>query len=117
VSFEGWKLEDVLDLLRRSARINLVVSARAREALRREQPAIVMQVTNLRVVDVLDLLGLQLDRYRFTIRHGVVLLVCADEYRPATSLRVYDVRDIVQGRRDFPAPVVGGWRLETEGRR
>lgn len=58
-------------------------------------------------------------KLRFVFRSGVVMLVHKDDYRPETTLRVYDLRMALHRVRDFPGrpigiPVGDGERDEPE---
>lgn len=104
VEWDRLSADDALAFLRERAGLACVMSAKAREALARDAPKISLRLRELALADVLDLLATQLGEYRFAARHGVLMLVRAEEHRPATVLRVYDVRDITAPRRDFPGP-------------
>ncbi|HAK93500.1 MAG TPA: hypothetical protein DCM87_00425 [Planctomycetes bacterium] len=104
VDWDRASVDDALAFLRERAGISCVMSAKAREALARDAPKVSLRLRDLALADILDLLVTQLGEYRFAARHGILMLVRAEEHRPATVLKVYDVRDITAPRRDFPGP-------------
>jgi hypothetical protein len=107
LSLEKESFEDALDLLRRLSGLSFVISAKARKALAEEKPQLTFTLRELPLENLLNLIAIQHPSYRFTLRYGAVMLLHADEYRPAKVLRVYDVRDIVRPRRHFAAPQLG----------
>jgi hypothetical protein len=107
IALEDQPIEAALKILREVTGLSFAMSAKAREAAREEGLAVSIALENLSVENVLNLIALQLGEYRFTLRYGVVVLIRAEEYRPRTILRMYDVSDVVRRPRDFPAPRLG----------
>ncbi len=104
VDWDRVSVDDALAFLRERTNIACVLSAKAREALARDAPKISLRLRDLALADILDLLVTQLGDYRLAARHGILMLVRGEEYRPVTILKIYDVRDITAPRRDFPGP-------------
>ena len=107
IALEDQPIEDTLKILREATGLAFVMSAKAREAAKEEGLAVSITLENLPVENVLNLIALQLGEYRFTLRYGAVVLIKAEEYKPRTILRMYDVSDVVRRPRDFPAPRLG----------
>ena len=107
IALEDQPIEDVLKILREVTGLAFVMSAKAREAAKEEGLAVSITLENLPVENVLNLIALQLEEYRFTLRYGAVVLIKTEEYRPRRILRMYDVSDVVRKPRDFPAPRLG----------
>ncbi len=104
IAFDRASVDDVLAYVQKTAGFTVVVSAKARAALAHEAPKVSLRLRNLAALDVLELLAAQLGEYRFSARHGVLMLFTNAEYRPVTVLKVYDVRDLTAPRRDFTGP-------------
>ncbi|MBI4607292.1 MAG: hypothetical protein HY721_35450 [Planctomycetes bacterium] len=107
LKLEKTPVADVLKLLHAVSGLPFLMSAKAREAAAAEKLEVTFSVSELPLENVLNLLAIQLGAYRFVVRYGAVVLVRADEHRPKTILRVYDVSDVVRARPDFPAPRLG----------
>ena len=97
-------LPSTVKLLSQLSGVTMVISRKAREAIDSGKPEVELSVRALTVENVLNLLAVQHRDYRFTVRHGAVLLLHKDEYRPVKVTRLYPVEDLIRPRRDFPAP-------------
>ncbi len=107
VSFKQTSLPEALETLRRLAGVPFILSARVKKALKKKEPRVDLQVTRLRLADILDLIAVETGSYRFKVKAGAVLVLTKEEYRPRLVLRIYNVADIIRPRRDFRAPHLG----------
>jgi hypothetical protein len=107
LSLEKQDLESALSLFHKMSGVTFVMSAKAREAAVKEKREVSFQFKDLPLENVLNLMALELRDYRFTLRHGAVLLLRREEYKPERILRIYDVRDLIHQPTDFPAPWLG----------
>ncbi|HVR74801.1 MAG TPA: hypothetical protein VMT52_10735 [Planctomycetota bacterium] len=104
VAFEKTGMKDVLDLLQSVSGLPFIMTKKAREACERDRVQVTLELKGLSLESVLDILVLQLDGFRFVVRHGAVVLLREEEYRPERVLLLYNVSDLVRERPDFPAP-------------
>jgi hypothetical protein len=104
ISIEKQGLAEVIKVLRETSGLNFAISPRARAALAEEKQELTLSLRRLPLENVLNLLALQMGKYRFTLREGLVYLIREEEYRPAKSLRFYNVTDLIRPRPDFAAP-------------
>ena len=93
-----------LDILRKVTGLNFIISARARSELETAKPELTLALRRLSAENILNLMLLQLDDFRFTVRHGAVLLVHKEEHRTRQFVRFHDVADLIYIPPDFPAP-------------
>ena len=107
LSLEKQSLESTMNLFQKISGVTFVMSAKARESTAKEKPEVTFQFKELPLENVLNLIALELPDYRFTLRHGAVLLLRREEYKPKRILRIYDVRDLIHQPTDFPAPQLG----------
>lgn len=115
LSFEKEGVESTTQLFQKISGITFVISAKARQAIAKEKPEVTFQFKDLPLENVLNLMASELRDYRFTLRHGAVMLVRTEEYRPERTLRIYDVTDLIHQPPDFPAPKLGlGTKDETK---
>ncbi len=103
-SLEKQPLSAVLELFQSLAGVPFVMSAKARKAYEEEKVEVTLNLKGVSLENALNLLALQLEGYRFTVRYGGVVLVRAEEYKPRRVLRVYSIHDLIYVPPDFPAP-------------
>lgn len=104
VAFEKTGMKDVLELFQSVSGLPFIMTKKAREACEKDRVQVTLELKGLSLESVLDILVLQLDGFRFVVRHGAVVLLREEEYRPEKVLVLYDVSDLVRERPDFPAP-------------
>jgi hypothetical protein len=103
-ALEKQPLSAVLELFQSLAGVPFVMSAKARKACQEQTVEVDLNLKGVSLENALNLLALQLDGYRFTVRYGGVVLVRAEEYKPQKVLRVYSIHDLIHVPPDFPAP-------------
>lgn len=103
-SLEKQPLSAVLELFQSLAGVPFILSAKARKACEADKVEVSLNLKGISLENALNLLALQLDGYRFTVRYGGVVLVRAEEYKPQKVLRTYSIRDLIYVPPDFPAP-------------
>jgi len=101
---EDQDLPGALDLLHELSGLNFLITPKAKAALEAEKPKLNMTLRGLTLENILNLLALHLEDYRFAIRYGAVVLMAKEEYRPPKVTRIYPVADLVRPLPDFPAP-------------
>jgi len=114
VSWKNTPFTEAIKELNLLTGIPFVFSAKARAALKREDPKLDLKVKSLRVADILDLVTEEIGVFRFRIKGGAVLILTAQEFRPRVVLKIYNVGDILHRPRDFPAPALGFAALGSE---
>ena len=106
VNFDKMPLTECLDFLRDVTALNVVITkgalAQAGEKL------VSLKLKDVKLKNCLELL-LQLadGDLRYGVRHGVLTIGLADEWRSAMKLELYFVADLIDGTPDFPAPRLG----------
>lgn len=110
VNFEGATFEDVLEFLRDVSGLNVVVSKKAHQKLEEAEkpPVINLKLKDVKLRSVLELLLEQTgDELCYGVRHGVLYLGLAEEWKQELVLDFIPVDDILHRPKDFPGPRVG----------
>lgn len=117
VSFKKQSVADVLKHFHKVTGLNFVISAKAGKKLEADRANVSLELKNLPLKNILQLLTVQLGDYIFTVKSSAIVLRCKAEFKPRKILRIYDVRDILHGRKDFPGPKLNIKLLDDEQRR
>lgn len=106
VQFDKTPLTECLDFLRDVTGLNIVISKGALEAA--GEKAVTLRLKDIRLKSCLELMLEQADgELRYGVRHGVLTIGLADEWRSAMKLELYFVADLLDGTPDFPGPRLG----------
>lgn len=104
LALEKQDLPRTVKLLSDLSGVAFVISRKARESIDADKPEVNLTARRLSVENAVNLLAVQHRDFRFTVRHGAVLVLHKDEYRPVKVTRIYPVHDLIRPRPDFPAP-------------
>ncbi|KAF0240080.1 MAG: hypothetical protein FD180_5067 [Planctomycetota bacterium] len=92
--------QKAIDKLRAATGLNFVIDSQAQDALADDTP-LGLRLSKIRAVNALRWL-VRTRNLAFTIRDGVVLVTTPEIAAGRTSLRLFDVADILSQPRDFP---------------
>ena len=103
MEFEEAPFEDVLDFVRITTEINVVVDPVIYQDRSREEFLVTLHVRDLTVRQALELV-LELNRLTWSVKNGVMVITPLEARTLRFSPRVYDIRDLLFEVRDFPGP-------------
>ena len=117
LDFDDAPVLRVLDHLRQTSRINLVVDGQLRREGELDERRISLEVTDIPFRSALKIV-LDFTDLAARWKHGVLLITSPDRAHGATELRLYDVRDITFKMAQFPGPTMelaSGSGMDGEG--
>ena len=103
LDFEDTPMPAVLQFLRQTSGINLVVDPEVRRDGGLDERRISLQVSELPLRSALSLV-LEFGNLAARWRHGVLFITTPEKARGEMVLRLYDVRDLTFKLTDFPGP-------------
>lgn len=107
LSLKKVRLGKAVELLRKIADVNLIVSPKALAKFKKEEPEVTVDLKDVRLVEFMDHLIRQAKGFGITVRHGALYVGLEEEVKPRPILVIYDVTDLLRRPRDFPAPKLG----------
>jgi len=100
---EGAPLDEVASYLQNVTGINFIVSPMVRDELDEEETAVLLDLPERSVKQLLDIITEVRENLAYKIEDGVVKFVTTEELLGGQVLRFYEVRDLIRPITDFPA--------------
>ena len=99
---EGAPLEEVASYLQNVTGVNFIVSSKVRDELDEEETAVLLELPERSVKQLLDIITEVRENLAYKIEDGVVKFVTNEELIGGQVLRFYEVRDLIRPITDFP---------------
>lgn len=101
--YEDADVTDVVKDIARRCRITIVFERKTLEALSDDDRKITLELADIKAANALNILLNQLALKRY-FRDGILYIGTQEKAAETTFTRTYDVRDVTNKIRDFPAP-------------
>ncbi len=105
--FQSNDIVNSVAVLSKLTHINIIVSRKARRALKDSDAEINLSFERVDMEYVLDLIAFQLGDFRFQIQYGALSLVHVSEYKPKKYTKYYNITDLIRKPKNFRAPKLG----------
>jgi len=103
VDGDGAPLDEVASYLQNVTGVNFIVSSKVRDELDEEETAVLLDLPERSVRQLLDIITEVRDNLAYKVEDGVVKFVTNEELIGGQVLRFYEVRDLIRPVTDFPA--------------
>jgi hypothetical protein len=101
--YEDADVTDVVKDIARRCRVTILFERKTLEALSEDDRKITIELVDIKAVNALNILLSQLKLKRY-FRDGILYIGTEEKAAEVTFTRTYDVRDVTNKVRDFPAP-------------